>query len=318
MGEKTLLSIVITSNTEERIEDIYALLDSISAQTYQDVEVLFVAERSRDLLEKVENYVSEKSMTNTLVLCNKGEPGLSAGRNIGIRAARGEIIGFVDDDTILFPDWAAETVKAFNNDNIIGITGPAMPLWEDESMDWFPKEFYWLISCTGWDAEDRVKEVRNAWGMNMAFRREAFEKAGLFNNDFGFHKGMMAEDNEFSLRAKEKTSKKVFYFPTVKVYHRVHRYRLSGRFIRERGYWIGYSRRMMQKTVKAETPGRAKLFTPEKRLLQRIILRLFPNLLLKMFTRPAAALRSIRVSVLALSAVARGYYTGSKPAKNDK
>jgi len=53
------------------------------------------------------------------------------------------------------------------------------------------------------------QKVRNAWGMNMSFKREAFEKAGNFHW-FGFHKGPMAEDNEFSLRVKGRPERKLY------------------------------------------------------------------------------------------------------------
>ena len=51
--KEPLLSIVITSYTMERFKDICDLFDSIKLQTYQNLEVIFVAERSRELYEKV-------------------------------------------------------------------------------------------------------------------------------------------------------------------------------------------------------------------------------------------------------------------------
>jgi GT2 family glycosyltransferase len=300
-----LLSIIVTGYTVERLVDIYALFDSIQAQTYPNFEVIFVAERSQELMQKVQHYVSSSGMSRARILFNDGESGLSAARNIGIKEAAGEIIGFVDDDTVLFPDWAAETVRTFADETVIGITGPAIPLWEDESMAWFPAEFYWIISCTAWDREDTIKEVRNAWGMNMAFRREAFEKAGLFSNQHGFHKGIMAEDNEFSLRVREKTSKRLMYIPAVKVKHRVHGYRLSTRFIKARSYWIGYSRRMMKKTVKTNSGNR--LLSQEQRLLRRILFHLVPCIAAEIFFRPHVAWKLMRLCFVSLSSVARGY-----------
>jgi glucosyl-dolichyl phosphate glucuronosyltransferase len=309
MIEKELLSIVITAYTTERIKDIYELLDSLKAQTYLNTEIFFIVERSQALLEKVKSYVAVNQISNIKILFNTGEPGLSAARNLGIKEAGGDIIAFIDDDVVLNPDWAEQMVKAYQQDSIIGVTGPAIPLWEDESMSWFPEEFYWIISCTAWDAENHVKEIRNAWGMNMSFKREAFEKVGLFFNEFGFHKGIMAEDNEFSLRIKEKTGKKIFYFPDVKLRHRVHKYRLSQKFIKERSYWIGYSRRMMKQTLPINGNSNHDLLSQEHLLLKRIFVRLFPDILKKIFTQPVIACRITRISVIALTFVALGYYS---------
>jgi glucosyl-dolichyl phosphate glucuronosyltransferase len=168
MTDSRFLSIVITAYTAKRLNDIFELLNSIKEQTYLRIETLFVVERSKDLMEKIHSYGVENNIPNFKVLFNEGECGLSAARNVGIREAIGDIVAFVDDDVLLYPDWAEKMVKAYDDDAIVGVTGPAFPLWEDESMAWFPKEFYWIISCTAWDAEDHVKEVRNAWGMNIS------------------------------------------------------------------------------------------------------------------------------------------------------
>jgi len=307
--DSPFLSIIVTGYSVERINDIYELFDSIRVQTYRHFELIFVAERSRELMQKVQIYFSNYAMSTANVIFNDGEKGLSAARNLGINRAVGQIIGFVDDDTVLFPDWASETMRAFEDESVIGITGTVLPLWEDASMAWLPQEFYWLISCTAWDNDNHGKEMRSAWGMNMAFRREAFEKSGLFSNEYGFHKGIMAEDNEFSFRVREKTSKKIMFAPDVKLAHKVHRYRLADAFIKERSYWIGYSRRGMKKTAK---PGQAgRLLSQEHHLLRRILFRLFPTVVVKLFTRPDISWKLMRLSFLSLTSVARGYYAKS-------
>ena len=68
--QNPLLSIVITSYTTERLKDIFELLDSIKSQTLltqqtqrtqSTIEVIFVAERSRELYERVKAYAEGKS-----------------------------------------------------------------------------------------------------------------------------------------------------------------------------------------------------------------------------------------------------------------
>ena len=61
---------IITSYTTERLKDIFELLDSIKSQTLltqqtqrtqSTIEVIFVAERSRELYERVKAYAEGKS-----------------------------------------------------------------------------------------------------------------------------------------------------------------------------------------------------------------------------------------------------------------
>jgi len=306
-----LLTIIITSYTTERLKDIYELLDSIKSQTYPYIEAIFIAEHSRELYERVREY-GNKIGLNFRILWNNGKSGLSAARNLGIKYASGDIIAFVDDDTLLFPNWAEEMIKSCEDDSIIGVTGPAFPLWEDRSMSWFPEEFYWIISCTAWFDCNRKREVRNAWGMNMAFKREAFDLCGLFHNEFGFHKGSFAEDNEFSLRVKAETDKKILFCPEMKLWHRVHKYRISLDFIRERAYWIGYSRRNLKKFYGKEN--NADLLELEYALLVQILTKFFPKTVSECFTKsPIIACRKFLIAITALFFVSLGYYSHLLP-----
>ena len=319
MASQPLLSIIITSYTTERINDIYELLDSIKAQAYPNIETIFVAERTQELIDRIGDYANRQRIPNLKLLFNDGEPGLSAARNVGVGEARGDIIAFIDDDVVLLPDWAEEIVKAYTDDSVIGVTGPASPLWEDESMSWFPEEFYWIISCTAWCDWKETTEVRNAWGMNMSFRREAFEKAGNFIPRFGLCNSSRAkwadppsEDVDLSLRAKSKTGKRIIYSPDAAVRHRVYAHRIKQRFVMQRAYSVGYQRRMIKRLYPDIKDG-DRLLNQEHRLLKRILGRLFPDILKNLFVNPVIAWRKSWVTFTALTFVALGYYSHLLP-----
>ncbi|MDR7494211.1 MAG: glycosyltransferase [Armatimonadota bacterium] len=306
-----LLSVVVTTYSKDRLPDLFALLESLKVQTYPHLEILFVGEGSEQLCEKVQDYTEHHTMPNVTALFNSGEPGLSSARNIGIRRAAGEIIAFLDDDTLAFPDWAHHTVAALAREAVAGITGPALPLWEDPQMDWFPEELYWILSCTGWSGWDQVRDVRNAWGMNCAFRRQVFETVGLFRTQTGYHKGLFAEDNEFSLRVRLRTGKRILYVPHARVWHRVRRYRLSWSFMRKRAYWIGRSRRHLLQVFAPHQEGPAFLHQ-EHELLQRIVRRRIPTDLANVLSDPSRAMRRLAVTAWALLFVGLGYYTPTR------
>jgi len=297
------------------LPDLFDLLTSLKAQTYPHIEVLFVGERTPELCEGVREYTDRQGMANVIALFNDGQPGLSAARNVAIPEARGQLIAFLDDDVVAFPDWAEAMVRAFAETDAIGVTGPALPLWEDPGMAWFPEELYWIISCTAWSGWDQVREVRNAWGMNMAFRSEVFAVVGLFHEATGYHMGPFAEDNEFSLRVRSETGKRILYVPGAKVSHRVHSYRLTSRFIRERAYWIGRSRRNLLRLY-AETERAEGLPSPERQLLYRVLFRRIPADLAHVFDNPRTAWKRLSVTCWALLFVALGYYSHLLPGQN--
>lgn len=314
MAEQPLFSIIITSYTTERLKDVFELLDGVKAQTYPNIETIFVAERSTELYEQVKARNKGKNIPNMKILFNEGEPGLSAARNLGIKEATGDIIGFVDDDVLLFDDWAEEMVRSYEDESIIGVTGPAFPLWEGESLSWLPEEFHWIIGSTAWCGWNEMREVRNVWGMNMSFRREAFEVGGLFISVLGMQESNKkrwnmrgAEEVELSLRAKRNTGKRIVYNPKVKVKHRVYRDRTSWRSIARNSYqMIGYSRHMLKK-VYPEGDKDANLLSPEYQLLKRIFSRLLPSILKGFFRNPIIAWKKLCVTFVSLIFVALGY-----------
>jgi len=311
-GNKTF-SIVVTSYTTENLDDIRDLFESIKAQTYPDIETVFVAERSRELYEEVK--VIGRDIPNLKVIYKNDEPGISAARNQGVKEAKGEIIAFTDDDAVLHPQWAEESVKAYANDDlIIGLTGPILPQWEDPSMAWFPKEFYWIFACTYYDW-DEPREVRNGYGTNISFRREAFENGGLFSTYLGSERGgekgqqkTTAEEMELSLRVRQKTGKRIVYDPNVGIRHKVHRFRLSGNYVRKRAFIEGCSKMLIRKMFN-NNGNKEALLNTEYALLRRIILQLFPNIMKGFFTNPIIAWRRFYVTATVLTAVAAGYYS---------
>ncbi|NQT74348.1 MAG: glycosyltransferase family 2 protein [Chloroflexi bacterium] len=311
MAEKIPLSIVVTSHTVERLTDIFTLFDSIKAQTYHDIEVVFVIERSTELLEGLKDYTEKCGNYRINLLYSEKKLGLSAARNLGMESAKGGIIAFVDDDVVLFPDWAQEMVDSYVDDSIIGVTGPGLPLWEDESLNWLPEEFYWIVSCTAFVKWDEKRPVRSAWGMNMSFRKEAFEYC-RFSSDFGQTTGHKeawkagpVDDAEFSINLRLKTGKSIIYNPKVRVQHRVYNYRLSKKFIRGQCYWQGYTKALLRKKYKQDSDTRA--LVRERDLLQRILFRMAPHIALQFFSRPKLALKKFTLSTTVLFYVALGY-----------
>ena len=301
------LSIVITSYTTERLVDIYDVLDSLKVQTYRDMEILFIAEKSQNLYEQVEAYAESKAMPIRTIF-HEGPLGISGARNLGIQESTGRIIAFIDDDALAFPEWASSIVKTFTDESIIAVTGPAMPRWVEEDTGWLPKELYWIIACTDWVQLDGLRDIRNVWGMNMAFRREAFELAGAFSRDIGGMHGtrLHGEEVELSLRVRSKTGKRIVYNPEVKVMHKVYSSRLSLRWIAKTSYWIGYTRRALQGLSQRYALGEDFL-NMERGLLGRITLSLLPRTLTGLVVCPRSALRVLWTTLVALSFVSLGY-----------
>ncbi len=317
-----LLSIVATSYSMERLKDIECLLDSIGAQTYPRIELIFITERSAELFHRVKALARDKGILSARVLVNTGESGLSATRNLGISHARGEIVAIVDDDVVLYSDWAEHMVKTYLDSSVVGVTGPVFPLWENESMSWFPDEFSWMWGGTlwcDWHKGDEVRRIRNVGAMNCSFTREGLNQAGGFYTSLGPLHGyqesdeksvwtrpnLLGEEVELSLRLMEKTGKQIVFAPKVRAYHKVYKYRFRWGWIARRAYAFGYAKHMVE-SLYPRWEGKPTL-DQEYDLLGRIFTRLVPGIAKRFFTHPSIAWRQFLVTFIGVLFTALGY-----------
>ena len=309
-----LLSIVTTSYSAKRLKDIFKLLDSISAQTYPNIETTLVVDQFEELQAKIKEYAQKHSKMKVKILLNQGEAGVNTARNIGIKAASGEIIGVVDDDVILSPDWAEEIVRTHMEDSsIVAVTGPAMPLWEDESMSWFPQEFYWMWGCTVWDWNE-IREIRNVGGMNCSFKREALFAAGLYQPDIGPKGGEevikwfypSGEEVELSLKIRATTKKRIVYNPKVRVHHKVSKERFNLGFMIKRAFRFGYTKQYIKHTFQNDFP-HEKVLALEFQHLRHILFKSTFNLMRGTFKHPVTAWRQFLVIIIGVFFTGLGY-----------
>lgn len=101
-------------------------LNSLVAQTYKNLELLFVDDGSTDeslslLYGFAERFATEERKIK--VLCHNGNRGVAAARNTGLQHAEGDYIYSVDADDSLAPDALASMVldASVNNADIVGI-----------------------------------------------------------------------------------------------------------------------------------------------------------------------------------------------------
>lgn len=103
------MSISLITSTLGRRDDLGRLLSSLEAQTFRDFEVIVVDQNPQGYLDDL-----LAPYTNTLKLVHLHSPrGVSRGRNAGLEAATGEIIGFPDDDCWHRPETLAQVHELF-------------------------------------------------------------------------------------------------------------------------------------------------------------------------------------------------------------
>lgn len=163
---KLTLSIVIPAYNEQHY--ISKCLDSILAQTQQPDEVIVVNNNSSDETAQLSaKYPFVKLLheprQSVFFACNKG-----------FNAAKGDVIGRIDADTILPPDWTLQVLAAMADEPIAAVTGPVnyydMP---------FPSSNYLLDHLVRKLTHRFSSTSPFLYGSNMAMRAQAWDKVKL-------------------------------------------------------------------------------------------------------------------------------------------
>ena len=112
-------------NEEERIADC---LMNATRQTVAPHEVIVVNNRSTDrTCDIVERFQRDHPEAPVILLQQNEDQGLIPTRNFGLNAATGDVLGRIDADCMLKPDWVEVVSGIFTEDpDAMGATGPVV------------------------------------------------------------------------------------------------------------------------------------------------------------------------------------------------
>jgi len=191
--------------TRDRPDALRRCLESISRQRSRAGEVI-VVDNSRS-----GSALPICSAFPDVITVREPRPGLSRARNSGIRASSRPIVAFTDDDVEPHPNWLSEIVRAFRTHDVDAVTGLVLPATLETSAQ---REFQFTLGAFGGSflpllfdqrffAETRphgAQVWRIGAGANMAFRRSAFDRAGIFDERLGAGASGCSEDSELWYR----------------------------------------------------------------------------------------------------------------------
>jgi len=199
-----------------------ACLASLSSQNHPAFEVIVVDNTDEGQFEL------PSGTNDRMRVVRESRPGLSRARNTGVRAARHEIIAFIDDDVVVDPGWVGAVASALSDETVDGVTGLVMPAeLETEAQ----REFEWyggmgkgrerrLIRGATLPARHAIGVQAVGVGANMAFRRSVFSRVGVFDEALGAGTATLgAEDLDFFHRVLRQ-GLTICYEPAASVRHR--------------------------------------------------------------------------------------------------
>jgi glycosyltransferase involved in cell wall biosynthesis len=174
------------------------------------------------------------------------EQGRSPALNAGIRAATGDIIATTDDDVRVPKAWLNRAAEGLLRLNCDYVGGRVLPIWGAPRPTWLPDhggKQWAVIALLDYGPQPIEFGTRVPLGVNMAFTRGAFDRAGLFDPHTGRRAGTLLgqEVREWCIRAR-KAGVRGFYVPEMVLEHLIPADRLTKRYFRRWFYWRGISR----------------------------------------------------------------------------
>lgn len=236
--------------TYNRAEELVKTLESLKGlESTGPWEVIIVDNNSRDNTREV---VEERidSFPVPLRYLMEKEQGRSAALNAGIRAAQGEILAITDDDVRVDPKWLVNAEQALDRLGCDYVGGKALPIWSGQVPNWMPNrggKHWGVIALLDYGSEAvEFNAAKVPLGVNIVFRRECFERAGLWDNAIGRKAGTLLgqEVREWSQRGRA-AGLRGFYSPDLVVHHVIPEDRLTKKYFRKWFYWHGISRAIL-------------------------------------------------------------------------
>jgi len=189
-----LISVVIPLRNEAR--HIGSCLAGVLGQSYprERIEIVVVDNGSDDGSYEIACTITEPYPSDQVVRFDGSTIG--AVRNFGFRLTHGEIVAFLDADSVPDPDWLTMAQEALSSRPETGCVGYAMKR-PDPSLPWFVKDWF---EVTDGGRNSGTAVVDWVPSFNLVVRRRLFEEVGGFDEEL-----VAGEDFDFGHRLSERT-----------------------------------------------------------------------------------------------------------------
>ena len=184
------ISIIIC--TRDRPEALKECLRSVVKSNLRPLEVLIVDQSDNGHAKKWISQLAQKIPLNLRYL-HLDSVGHTKARNEGVKASRGNIVAFTDDDCLVNDEWLNAMASEFNNPAVNCVCGHTFPANHKDR----PKEAF--LSTLNHQQRRLVTGRGNpiliGRGNNMAFRKSDLLKLGGFNEQIGVGTKLYAGDD---------------------------------------------------------------------------------------------------------------------------
>ncbi|MBA3886417.1 MAG: glycosyltransferase [Acidobacteria bacterium] len=185
--------------------------------------------------------------------------GKSRALNSGLAATDGDLVGMIDDDEVIDPEWFRVIYQAFQDQTLDFAGGPYLPDWGATPPHWVPTEYLAVLGAadSGTAAIDYSKDFPGILkGGNAVIRRRVLNRVGRYAEYLGpsGHARLLSCEDEDMYHRLLKHGARGRYLPSLLIYHHVSVQRLSPVYYRRWCFWRGVSRGLMDRAHRLPVP----------------------------------------------------------------
>lgn len=219
-----LISIVVC--TYNRCDLLKACLESLTNQTSskQLFEIIIIDNNSTDKTPLiVSEFISNYDFVSSYL---ELEQGLSKARNLGIKKAKANWIGYLDDDATVPTDFIATVLSTLEQNCFDAFGGCYQPWFKYGKPKWFPEHFE--KNCLEGDYIGPLKEGYNIWGAAMFFKKSVLIDLGGFPVHLGMIGNKIAYGEEsYIISLMQQMNLKLGINSNIKIRHFVGEHKLK-------------------------------------------------------------------------------------------
>lgn len=222
MTQPFISVIIPTYGREEPLRE--TLIDVLN-QDYPHYEVL-VVDQTPVHQPETQQFLEDLAQVGKIQWFRLKWASLPGARNYAVRRSQGEILVFIDDDVRLEPGYLAAHAKNYRRSEIGAVAGrvfdrmkladfaPGLEIQDlppeahDPGIAWYHLNLVHTV---------KPQRVLSARGCNMSYRREIFQKYGVWFDE-RFRGSAVREESDFCLRLR-KTGLIVWYDPEASLVH---------------------------------------------------------------------------------------------------
>ena len=195
MNPEPAVRVTLVLPTVDRPEAIYNLLRHLEHQSTAPFEIV-VVDQSATPDERLAEYAATHPLVRLHRIARRGLPNA---RNVGVGLSRGDVILFLDDDSIPDRDLVRSHASNYKDPQIAGVGGRVLGGYDrpGAQVGRFQPSNGKVIRNFSSETRSTVDHLP---GGNMSFRREVFDRVGGFDPAYGG--SAIGEETDFCLRAR--------------------------------------------------------------------------------------------------------------------